>query len=960
MKSFPAAQIPLIERPHSEPLYFAHIYLTGETLYFSDRNFKFNGHEYEAYLLDIPGTVHSIEQTGGYRNIDASLTFWNKPFRSYAKLIDFFIANPLTRKEMELFVLYLDKGQIPETDVSTKLHRLGFGEIDDIRTETFKLGLSSILHLLDRKKLFTQINRTNWPNAAPNAIGKYENRSIGPMRDVACHCVVTGAVSTLAQDAAANATEIYLTETDYPIAFPSSGQVQIGFCIVTYTGKNSTDKKLTGCTWSIPARAKKKGEPVWEIRSSYKYLADGGKLKSISNVKVAGVKVADADRTINLDDNGKSTISFTSKNLLKNQGAHSHGTMINEEYRPTGASFTYDAGMGASGVAANLKDLDDSTFCHVGLTGAVGSAKDAYFTVTFPTYTGQTPDAVYACISCDWNLGSLANEYFKITAPEMIAIGVQGYSSGKYLARIKLTGTSVPGTLTCRAHTDAGNPVNLIVNVYEMWIELEFSNIPSGGEHSVWEKLAPLVTCDVEGYKDDGSGTYTGTANALIENPSDVRRYILQGIVGRSASEIGASFNTMRTTYAGRAGGYKFGVNLPILGRSLSEIFQKFDEQSRSHMREDGGKFELSFNDTAEPSSVLTIDKTIYIDDPVFSQTPEVNIRNVIRAVFDYDWSGVRQGRLGNFQKQIETPNLNGQRMLANFDGTHGQTSFTDPYGNVFTGYNSAIISTVAQKFGTASIRLPGTGGRFDVPSIPLNQFTIEFFWRMDNKLTDNQMFCQGITDYRFRILYHGATSRIHFNLRDEAGTGWDTAQLGSKVSWANNTWYHLEFSFDGYTYRIFIDGVLDVSYIKSRIIDAISGIRLGAYSVSYCLTGYIDEFRFTPYCLHTANFTPPAAPYSPVILGEELPEDVEFLAVQSEPMASDVAEWIRLQKHDVIPMVSLHCNRRARILERGDYFTLNDCPVAVWEGSKWKVLEIHEIPERQRFEIRAIQHISS
>jgi hypothetical protein len=67
---------------------------------------------------------------------------------------------------------------------------------------------------------------------------------------------------------------------------------------------------------------------------------------------------------------------------------------------------------------------------------------------------------------------------------------------------------------------------------------------------------------------------------------------------------------------------------------------------------------------------------------------------------------------------------------------THGQTSFTDPYGNIFTGYNGAIISTVAQKFGTASIRLPGNGGRFDVPSNPLNQFTIEFFFRMDDKTT--------------------------------------------------------------------------------------------------------------------------------------------------------------------------------------------------------------------------------
>src|SRR4030042_5278981 len=119
--SFPSAQIPLIERPYGEPFYLAHIYLPGETLYFSDRNFKFNGHDYEAYLLNIPETAHSIEQFGGYLNISAQLTFWNKRFRSYDKLIDFLIVNPLTRQEMDFFVLYLDRGQIPGTDVSTKL-----------------------------------------------------------------------------------------------------------------------------------------------------------------------------------------------------------------------------------------------------------------------------------------------------------------------------------------------------------------------------------------------------------------------------------------------------------------------------------------------------------------------------------------------------------------------------------------------------------------------------------------------------------------------------------------------------------------------------------------------------------------------------------------------------------------------------------------------------------------------
>lgn len=294
--SFPSAQIPLIERPHGEPLYFAHIYLPGETLYFSDRNFKFNGHDYEAYLFDIPQTVQSIEQFGGYLNVSAQLRFRNLRFRSYDRLIDFFMVNFLLRQEMDLFVLYISDGVIPGSDLSTKLHKFSFGEYGEMGYDTFAIELFSILHSLDHKKFFTPINRINWPNAAPDAIGKIENLVYGYLRRVPCHPIDVGAVSTLYQDLSAIATEIYLSKVDYPIPFPSSGTIQIGIEQITYTGKDSANKKLTGCTRGSPARVYKRGEPVWQIKANYKYLVAGQKMKSISDVYVADVRVATADR----------------------------------------------------------------------------------------------------------------------------------------------------------------------------------------------------------------------------------------------------------------------------------------------------------------------------------------------------------------------------------------------------------------------------------------------------------------------------------------------------------------------------------------------------------------------------------------------------------------------------------------------------------------------------------------
>jgi hypothetical protein len=51
---------------------------------------------------------------------------------------------------------------------------------------------------------------------------------------------------------------------------------------------------------------------------------------------------------------------------------------------------------------------------------------------------------------------------------------------------------------------------------------------------------------DLAGYDDDGSGTYTGTANAVIENPADVIHFLLAEVLGLTNINT-SSFTTART-----------------------------------------------------------------------------------------------------------------------------------------------------------------------------------------------------------------------------------------------------------------------------------------------------------------------------------------------------------------------------------------------------------------------------
>ena len=74
----------------------------------------------------------------------------------------------------------------------------------------------------------------------------------------------------------------------------------------------------------------------------------------------------------------------------------------------------------------------------------------------------------------------------------------------------------------------------------------------TGGTLTLTFATASGLALDVDGYRDDADGTYTGTATALIENPSDVYRFLLKKVLGMTVDEVDEpSLDTARTTWAG-------------------------------------------------------------------------------------------------------------------------------------------------------------------------------------------------------------------------------------------------------------------------------------------------------------------------------------------------------------------------------------------------------------------------
>jgi hypothetical protein len=673
-KTLNANQTQKVDRRFLQPIYFVHILNVGgaaETLHFSDRTFTYNGHNYEDYLMDLPSLAQSIERFGGFLNINAQLTFKNHKFRASNTLLEWFDANPITRKEMELYVLYIDTGETFGSDVSTKLCRLGIGEFRQITRQNFQTELCTITHLLDQKNILYRINTTDWPNADPKIVGQVANIVYGSVKDIPCHCVKTGAYSTLRADMT-NPEQVVvpLTETDYPIAFAATGSVMIEDEEIQYTclGVDPANPKLTGCIRGKNGTAKvihKEGTPVLRVLSNYKWMVAGHSMKSVDAVKLDRVLIPSGDYTVNVNDSGRTTIQFSQRKILKHQGAHGHPMTATKEHHPKSGLFSpsvCDGKWNRQFTISNLYDKNEETCMSVRIRSYdPPSNLFVKFKVNFPTYSGQKPKKVFACIEHQTEYSNFGGEYVKMTSP--IAVYLDKTNTKK-TERIKLDGTTVPSSLVIRAQYAGGYPNQVLVatKIYEVWLEIELDETGSSAAAGVFgamdDVFSPLVTADGQGYKDTAGGTYTGVANALIENPSDVRRHFLIAVLGRIAGDLYTTdFDDMRTFYAARvAGGYLIASLLNQISEIPSEILARLDFETRSTLREDGGLYHLAFNEAAAPTSILTITQDDIYGEPVFGQTAIDEVRNKLRCMYDMDWAGSLASNryLSNFMQSLE------------------------------------------------------------------------------------------------------------------------------------------------------------------------------------------------------------------------------------------------------------------------------------------------------------------
>jgi hypothetical protein len=222
--------------------------------------------------------------------------------------------------------------------------------------------------------------------------------------------------------------------------------------------------------------------------------------------------------------------------------------------------------------------------------------------------------------------------------------------------------------------------------------------------------------------------------------------------------------------------------------------------------------------------------------------------------------------------------------LLLNFDGTNGQTTFTDLSTNALTitqGSPDLTVTTTNPKFGTGA--LLATGGASSYLSAPVTaagpldfpdeDFAIEFSLRIGT-------FGPG---YEYYTLYdcgyaspgNGfyiallATGRISVTLGAALGVTWNGLSSAPAAFVDGDVWQSIAVTREGNVGRLFIDGVLQdftSTWATGVVANFTADVRIGqgvGATIGYPWAGAIDELRVTKGdAVRTANYTPESAAF--------------------------------------------------------------------------------------------------
>ena len=200
---------------------------------------------------------------------------------------------------------------------------------------------------------------------------------------------------------------------------------------------------------------------------------------------------------------------------------------------------------------------------------------------------------------------------------------------------------------------------------------------------------------------------------------------------------------------------------------------------------------------------------------------------------------------------------------LLHFNNTNSSQPFADsgPNSLVFSANNAnPVLTTSDFKFGTSSVSFPGTTGSYvrcntGAPfAFGTGDFTIEFWINR----TNNGCYLFGNTTTSIATVYNLSIT-VANTLSFSAGNG--SSAVATTGTLTAGTWTHVAITRATNTFRIFLNGVLDVTsgtLTPNYSTESVFVIGNAGTIAVQGFNGKIDEFRVTKgLARYTATFTP-------------------------------------------------------------------------------------------------------
>lgn len=646
----------LLDRSRLKVVYFLDITLqnSGPTLHISDSNIVINGQRYELYLMDLSGLGEEIERsTSKGLNPDIDLTFLNDRIQDKNHLIKLGDTYPFEGAECVIKEAYLDDNDVPSEEVT--IFKGNLDEPRDVEPLSFSCGVSSALIIKDRQFKQAKITTADYPNADPDDLNKVLNEIYGAPEQVRCHAIKAGAASALAEDIDDVQMSFEISDASQ---FPSSGaftyQVEAEqIRILSRSGNVLTvDTGGRGYNSTTP-EDHDKGQTGFEVLTEYVYIVARHPVTSLSNIRVDKVRqlTGFTPYTGQAGDEhgsypGKAVIAFTVKPVIEKQ----INLILDDTIDVSNPTHAHQ-------FSGAQQDQNANNFPNIPGGSCMANGETVYvnFNNVASSYSGNS-------MSIGFIKGNSLGGCYPTEDGYITINGIKVYEkSGGVLIVNKPSPLNFEGDLSGgdrnRAEVKVVNYGQLENN--GLWIDIQSGSrtvvyndssqeatqntlrtgsVVLSGNSSADVVIGSSVNCDVEGYRDDGSGTYTGTPNALIERPDHVKKHFIDILYGFALADIDTpSFSAAGASYASViSGGYKFAfvINEEIVP---SEFLEELAEQCRSNLKYEAGKWYLNYIPDTAPSPVVTIAKAELAGENakfVFDKTSVLEIINNLEAVF--------------------------------------------------------------------------------------------------------------------------------------------------------------------------------------------------------------------------------------------------------------------------------------------------------------------------------------